>query len=116
MDSDSTESLPEVFDFGSELMLFAQGRDTERDEIERMRYLAIERLFVLIGEALKRALKDEPALAHDIPNINRIRGMRNRLAHEYDSVRVDIVWDAAEAHMPLLVSTVSENFRKRGAI
>jgi hypothetical protein len=49
LDSDATESLLDMYDFGSELMLFAQRRNTERDEIERMRYLAIERLFELIG-------------------------------------------------------------------
>jgi uncharacterized protein with HEPN domain len=65
---------------------------------------------------MKRALKDEPALTHDIPNVSKIRGMRNRLVHEYDLIKVDIVWDAAETHVPVLVSALSEILRRRGAI
>jgi uncharacterized protein with HEPN domain len=113
--SDAEESLLEIVDFGSELIFFAEGRGTERPDIERMRYLAIERLLLLMGEALKRALSAEPALAREIPNISRIRGMRNRLAHEYDAIKIDIVWDAAETHVPLLVSTVTAILQKRDA-
>ena len=79
LDSDIIDPLEDMLEFGSELMLFARGRDTERTEIERMRYLAIERLFELIGEALKRALAIEPELARRIPDVAEIRGMRNRL-------------------------------------
>ncbi len=52
----------------------------------------------------------------EIPNINRIRGMRNRLAHEYDAIKFDIVWDAAEIHVPQLVETVNGILQARGAI
>ncbi len=115
MDSDAEEVLLDIIDFCSELMFFARGRDTEREDIERMRYLAIERLIELISEALKQALEAEPALAQDIPNLNRVRGMRNRLAHEYDAIKSDIVWDAVETHVPILVSAVSDILQKRDA-
>lgn len=115
MDSDAEEVLLDIIDFGSELMFFARGRDTEREDIERMRYLAIERLIELIGEALKQALKVEPELAQDIPNLKSVRGMRNRLAHEYDAIKSEIVWDVAETHVPILVSAVSDILRKRDA-
>lgn len=103
-----------MLDFGAELVEFAQGRDSEREEIERMRYLAIERLFELIGEALKRALTIEPELAQQIPDVSEIRGMRNRLVHDYDGIKSDIVWDAAETDVPVLVRAVSDILRGRG--
>lgn len=103
----------DIIEFGSELKVFAEGRDTERDEVERMRYLAIERLIELKGEALKQALKAEPALAQEIPNLKSVRGMRNRLAHDYEAIKSDIVWDAAEIHVPILVRAVTEILEKR---
>lgn len=116
MDSEASEALLEIMESGSELMSFAASRNTERADIERMRYLAIERLLEIIGEALKRALKAEPTLAKEIPNITRIRGTSNRLAHEYDAIKIDIIWDAAEIHVPLLVGSVSDILRKRGEL
>jgi uncharacterized protein with HEPN domain len=79
-----------------------------------MRYLAIERLLELISEALKQALKVEPELAAQIPNVSKIRGMRNRLAHDYDAIRLDIVWDTVEVHVPLLTDAVSKILQARG--
>ena len=108
LDSDANDALIQVVDLGSELTYFMERRNTERPDIERMRYLAIERPVEMLGEALKRALAAEPSLAKEIPNLNRIRGMRNRLAHEYDAIKFDIVWDAAEIHVPKLVETVSK--------
>lgn len=116
MDSDANDALIQLVDLGSEVNYFTELRNTERPDIERMRYLAIERLLEMMGEALKRALAAEPSLSKEIPNLNRIRGMRNRLAHEYDAIKFDIVWDAAEIHVPVLVEKVSEILRTREAL
>ena len=116
MDSDANDALLQAVELGSEVMYFAEQRNTERPEIERMRYLAIERLLEMMGEALKRALAAEPTLTKEIPNLKQIRGMRNRLAHEYDAIKFDIVWDAAEIHVPLFVETVLGILRTREAI
>lgn len=113
MDSDATDFLIDILEFGEEAIFFAKGRDTERPEIERMRYLAIERLMELTSEALKRALKADPALVAEIPNISKIRGMRNRLAHKYDGIKIDIVWDAVLIHMPVLVEAVAAILQQR---
>jgi uncharacterized protein with HEPN domain len=115
-ETDAIDALLQIAELGSELIYFAEQRNTERYDIERMRYLAIERLLEMTGEALKRALAAEPELANAIPNINRIRGMRNRLAHEYDAIKFDIVWDAAEIHVPALVESISAILHERGAL
>jgi uncharacterized protein with HEPN domain len=116
LEGDANDSLVEALDFCTELAYFTGGRGTERDDIERMRYLAIERLLLLIGEAMARAIRAEPALATEIPTNNRIRGMRNRLAHEYDAIKFDIVWDAAETHVPILINDIEGILRARGEL
>ena len=61
MDSDANDALIQLVDLGSEVNYFTELRNTERPDIERMRYLAIERLLEMMGEALKRALAAEPS-------------------------------------------------------
>jgi len=40
-----------------------------------------------------------------LPNIawQEIKGMRNRLVHEYDDVNLNIVWDVVQSQLPLLI-------------
>ncbi len=116
MDSDANDSLLDMLEFGTELVTFASGRDTERDDIERMRYLAIERLLELVGEALGRAVRVEPGLATEIPDVSDIRGMRHRLAHDYDGIKFEVVWDSAENDVPDLMRVITNILRERGAI
>jgi uncharacterized protein with HEPN domain len=73
-----------------------------------MRYLAIERLFELIGECMNRALSVEPALRTEFTEAHRVVSMRNRLAHEYDSIDAEIVWETAETGVPELLTTVKQ--------
>ncbi|GEA28851.1 hypothetical protein MiAbW_03432 [Microcystis aeruginosa NIES-4325] len=41
----------------------------------------------------------------NLPNIawQEIKGMRNRLVHEYDDVNINIVWDVVQSQLPSLI-------------
>ncbi|MCA9861075.1 MAG: DUF86 domain-containing protein [Thermomicrobiales bacterium] len=106
MHSDAADALLDLVDFCDEIMLFAAGKDSGRDDIERMRYLAIERLFELVGECLKRAIKAEPSLAKRFADTPQVIGMRNRIAHEYDAIDPEFVWDTAFNDIPLFVNDI----------
>ena len=67
---------------------------------------AVERQFEIIGEALGRALRIDPALDRMIPEIHRIVGLRNRLIHGYDSVDDQIVWDLVQTKLPALAGVL----------
>lgn len=59
--------------------------------------------FVIVGEAVNR-LSDAFQGAHpDIP-FYEIRGMRNRLVHEYRDVDYGVVWNAIEQDIPELLN------------
>lgn len=64
---------------------------------------AIERQFEVLGEALNRLRRDSPDLAARVPNIDRIVGMRNVIAHEYGEIDYEIVWRAATTDVPQLI-------------
>jgi uncharacterized protein with HEPN domain len=101
--SDAVDALLDLLEFCGEIVLFAEGKDTERDDIERMRYLAIERLLELVGESLNRAIKIVPSLAVVFRDTRQVIGMRNRLAHEYDAIDIESIWDTALNDIPQVI-------------
>ncbi len=62
---------------------------------DRSLQLVLEREFEIIGEALYRLRNLAPNSFAKIPSGNRIIAMRNILAHGYDRVDYEILWDAA---------------------
>ena len=62
----------------------------------RMMRSAVEREIEIIAIALKRAA----VLNRDIPDrisaYRKIMGMRNRIAHEYQQIDYEIVWDVVQ--------------------
>lgn len=69
---------------------------------------AVERRFIIIGEALNRAQASHPALAEQIRELRRIVGMRNRVVHGYDAVDNEVVWTVAMRNVPLLQSRLAD--------
>ena len=112
----AVDALLDLLDFCRDIEEFSQDRDTDDESLERMRYLAIERLFELLGEALKRALAADPSLDQQLPYAHQIISMRNRLAHEYNNIDLDTIWDAADNHVPVLSRRVSEFLVNQGII
>ena len=72
---------------------------------------AVEREFEVIGEALARLRRINPALANTINQLNRVVDFRNRIIHGYDSVDDATVWGFVADRLPQLVAEVSTLFR-----
>lgn len=68
--------------------------------------LACERLLGIVGEALTVALRADPSLVGNVPDIRRAIGLRNRIIHGYDDVSDTIIWDTIETNIPELVVTL----------
>lgn len=64
---------------------------------ERLQDSVIRRLIV-IGEAANRVSEEEQLSWPDI-EWTKIRGLRNRLVHEYDEIDLRIVWITAQTEM-----------------
>ncbi len=58
---------------------------------------AVERQFIIIGEALIRIRTHEPSVLDLIPDSGSIIRFRNFLVHGYDAAEPDIVYDLAGA-------------------
>ena len=70
--------------------------------------IAVERNFIVIGEALNRLAKPDPATARAFNNYPQIIGFRNVVVHGYDTVEDAIVWGIIINELPRLLAQVAE--------
>ena len=69
--------------------------------------LAVERLFSIIGEAMRALAEHDPSIAAKITAYPRIIAFRNILIHRYSQVDNEIVWDIARSYLPTLINEVT---------
>jgi uncharacterized protein with HEPN domain len=68
---------------------------------------AVERQFMIVGEALSVLRRIDPALASQIPDLARIVGFRNVLVHGYTGIDDRLVWRMIERELPALTATLA---------
>lgn len=81
---------------------FVSAKELEDYTADPMLRSAVERQFEVIGEALNRLVRSEPAVAERITHTGRIISFRNILIHGYDLVDHEVVWEVIEGHLPVL--------------
>jgi len=74
-------------------------------EFALMRQAAVTRQLEIIGEAARRISSETQATILDIP-WSKIIGMRNRLAHEYDDLDLETLWDTIQLALPELIAVL----------
>lgn len=93
----------------TEIASFTQGKTLSDYLDDRMLQLALEREFEIIGEALNRLERiDENGLATHIPEYRRIIGFRNIIAHGYDIIDDDSLWDLTQTRVPELLAQTEQ--------
>ena len=86
-----------------EVSVFINGRSFEDYKSDRMLQVAIERELEIVGEALHRMEDiDKSALGKVLPEYRKIIGLRNVLAHGYDTIDHEIIWDLVKNKVPEL--------------
>lgn len=87
---------------------FAGGRTESEFNSNLLIRSAIERQLEILGEALNRLRRDDADTAARVPDLDKIIGMRNIIAHEYGEIDYEIVWRAATTAIPTLIPVLSE--------
>ena len=67
--------------------------------------------FIIIGEEIKRIDKySDKQLLSEYPSIpwKRVMGMRDRIAHGYFQIDIDIVFDALKSEIPPLLEVIKQ--------
>ncbi len=68
---------------------------------------------MIIGEAATKLVDENPDFANQHPEISwkQMRGMRNRMAHGYFEIDLDIVWDTVQLSLPELERNIAAVLR-----
>ena len=86
---------------------FTDGVAFEDYESDLEKRSAVAYQLAIIGEALDKAVADDPTLHERIPELPRMVGLRNRIMHGYDTVDDAIVWDIVLTKVPGLEAVVA---------
>jgi len=78
---------------------------------DMLRQRAVERNIEIIGEAVNRILKIEPAF--ELANARAIVNTRNKVIHGYDSVTAVFLWGLVINHIPALKNEVENLLNNR---
>ncbi len=88
------------------------------DEYERDLWFraGVERHFEVIGEALRRIERRDPALATSIPDYRNLIDFRNVVAHGYDTIEHPDVGGFAQVELPPFRTRIAALLREVEAI
>lgn len=98
-------SLLDIVQAGQKVVQFAEGLTREQLEVDVMRQSAILYQITIIGEATKRLSQIYREEHPEIP-WRRIAGMRDILAHQYDRLNFDTVWEVIQQEIPQLLVAI----------
>jgi uncharacterized protein with HEPN domain len=111
MPHDATKLLEDIQKAGTSIQTFLHGVDFARYTTDELLRAGVERKFTIVGEALSRLLLADAALTARITDYRRIIDFRHVLVHGYSKVDDQIVWDAAQHYLPILLSEVAQLIR-----
>jgi uncharacterized protein with HEPN domain len=103
MQRDPRAYLNDILEAAAAIEAATVGVNGESYGSNRLIRSAVEREFIIIGEALRVISQRAPELFERIPEGRQIIDFRNLLTHEYLNVSDRIVWGAIQTDLPLLV-------------
>ncbi len=89
---------------------FVDGMDKEEFLQDKRTQQAVIMSLIIIGEAVTKVMESHAgfAQAHAQVPWRNMRGMRNRIAHGYFDIDLDVVWETVRTALPTLLEQLSE--------
>lgn len=97
--------LDHIQQAATDALSFTQGLTKEAFLADKRTQQAAIFSLVIIGEAASKVMDEHAAFAEEHQEIpwRSIRNMRNRMAHGYFDINLDIVWDTLQKWLPELI-------------
>jgi len=95
-------TLEQMAEAARDIADFIRGADPDQFESQKLLRSAVERQIEIIGEGARRIPDDFRALHPEI-EWRAIASQRNVVAHEYDDIRIDVIWKVSSIDVPALL-------------
>lgn len=84
---------------------FVEGLDKDDFDTDKRTQQAVIMNLIIIGEAVTKLMDGHIQFVNENPQIpwRNMRGMRNRIAHGYFDINLDIVWETVQTALPELL-------------
>jgi uncharacterized protein with HEPN domain len=89
----------------SDVCAFVAGLDKAAFLADKRTQQAVIMSLIIIGEAATRVIEGYTAFTQAHPEVpwRSMRGMRNRMAHGYFDINLDVVWETSQEWLPELL-------------
>jgi len=102
--------LPDYLDHieqaATDACTFVQGMSKDDFLVDKRTQRAVVMSLIIIGEAASKVMEKRPEFAGQHPEVpwTSMRGMRNRIAHGYFDINLDVVWETTQTALPELLT------------
>jgi uncharacterized protein with HEPN domain len=99
--------LFDILESARAILAYMRGKDWDAFSKDQLLQDAVVRRLEIIGEASGRISMETQQRYSYLP-WQAMKGTRNKVIHEYDSVQLDIIWDIVQQDLPSLVSELEK--------
>jgi len=103
--------LGDILIYAKKILAFTQGVSQEAFAVNEEKQFAVIRCLEIIGEAVNHLSQDAQKELSTV-QLRLIRGMRNRLVHDYRNVSIRIIWETITNDLAPLVHTLESRLPK----
>ena len=104
--SNDQEIILDLYHALNQILIFTKNMNKQEFVNDEKTQSSVLYQLVIMGEAVNRLSEKFKNQYPQIP-FNEIRGMRNRVVHEYKEVDCDIIWEAIQKDIPELIHFIS---------
>jgi uncharacterized protein with HEPN domain len=92
----------------SDALIFVEGLSKDEFVDDKRTQQAVIMSLVIIGEAATKVMDRFPEFTAQNTQVpwRSMRGMRNRIAHGYFDINLDVVWDTVQVALPELLKVL----------
>ena len=107
MTEKSRKSIVKIIQHANKVMAYVKGMTQEQFEQQSMAFEAVAFNVSQIGE-LAKLVDQETVDANRHIDWTAMRGLRNRIVHDYDNVSPSIMWAVVQTDLPKLADDLHE--------
>ncbi len=102
----AADYLEHMLEAAQQACLYMEGLEKADFLNDKRTQQAVILNLVILGEAVTKLLGQDEAFTASYPQVpwRNMKGMRNRLAHGYFDINLEVVWDTVHTALPALLA------------